>query len=321
MARAWRIEFEGAYYHILSRGNERRDIFYDDEDRKMFLDTVGETAQRFDVDVFAFVLMTNHYHLLIRTNRANLSKAMQWLGLTYSRRLNNRHYRSGHLFQGRFKSILVENDAYVLELSCYIHRNPIRAKMVRRLIGYKWSSYPVYAYGRNGPEWLKTDLILSYFSCSDRHKAYRQKVQHYSGEEKKLWEDFRHGLILGTLQYVTKIRSVYLCETPEKEMPQQRGVVRVQGAADFLEQAVAHLGCNLEDFKTAKRVYGKDKEERDLLVYLLWERGILTNEQIGRIFGFSYSSVSHIVKRAKNEIEQNPELRTKYQSINSQFKM
>jgi len=189
MARPWRIEYEGAYYHVLSRGNEGKDIFYDDKDRKVFIETMGEASQRFDVALFAFVLMSNHYHLILRTNRANLSRAMQWLGLTYTRRFNNRHYRSGHLFQGRFKSIMVENDAYVVELSCYVHRNPLRARMVKRLMDYKWSSYPVYAYGHKGPEWLKTDLILSFFSGTDSRRAYREKVQRYAEEEKRLWED------------------------------------------------------------------------------------------------------------------------------------
>ena len=99
MARSWRIQYEGAYYHVLSRGNERKDIFIGDRDRKLFLNTLGETAGRFKLDVVAFVLMDNHYHLLIMTNLSNLSKAMQWLGLTYARRLNNRLNRSGHLFQ------------------------------------------------------------------------------------------------------------------------------------------------------------------------------------------------------------------------------
>ena len=92
MARPWRIEYAGAYYHVLSRGNEGRDIFYDDKDRKAFLDVLSEVIDRFEIDVFAFVLMSNHYHLLIRTNRANLSKAMQWLGLIYTRRFNNRYF-------------------------------------------------------------------------------------------------------------------------------------------------------------------------------------------------------------------------------------
>ena len=106
MARALRIEYEGALYHTLSRGNEQRDIFLEDNDRLSFLKAIGEMSQRFDVDIFAYVLMGNHYHLLLRTRKANLSKSMHWLGTTYTRRFNLRHLRIGHLFQGRFKSIL-----------------------------------------------------------------------------------------------------------------------------------------------------------------------------------------------------------------------
>ena len=100
MARSWRIEYEGAYYHLLSRGNERRDIFLCDEDRNLVLDTIGECGERFEIELFSYVLMSNHYHLLLRYRRANLSKAMQWFSGTYTRRFNNRHGRSGHLFQG-----------------------------------------------------------------------------------------------------------------------------------------------------------------------------------------------------------------------------
>ena len=152
MARAWRIAYEGALYHVLSRGNERRDIFLDDEDRRLFLTGLAEAGERFAVDVFAYVLMGTHYHLLLRTRRANLSKAMQWLGLSYTTRFNFKQSRSGHLFQGRFKSMLVQNDAYLLQLSYYIHRNPLRAGMVERLADYRWSSYRAYAYEKRAPE-------------------------------------------------------------------------------------------------------------------------------------------------------------------------
>jgi len=163
MSRPWRIEYKGALYHLLSRGNERGDIFVDEKDRSSFLDAVGEMSERFVIDVFAYVLMDNHYHLLVRTRRANLKKAMQWFGTTYTQRFNRRDFRSGHLFQGRYKSIIIENYAYLFQLSCYIHRNPLRAGIVNRLSGYRWSSYNVYAYGRKFPEWLSTGLILSQF--------------------------------------------------------------------------------------------------------------------------------------------------------------
>ena len=117
MARPWRIEYGGALYHVFSRGNNQQDIFITDDDRYLFLDTIGQMSERFDTDIFAYVLMGNHYHLLLRTQKANLSRSMQWFGTTYTRRFNLDHFQSGHLFQGRYKSILVENDAYLMQLS------------------------------------------------------------------------------------------------------------------------------------------------------------------------------------------------------------
>lgn len=114
MGRAWRIEYEGALYHVLSRGNERREIFFGDDDRRLFMATLGDMAERFEIELYAYVLMNNHYHLLFRTRRANLSRAMQWFGVTYTNRFNARNGHSGHLFQGRFKNMLVENDAYLM---------------------------------------------------------------------------------------------------------------------------------------------------------------------------------------------------------------
>jgi putative transposase len=321
MARPWRIQYGGAYYHVLSRGNEGRDIFFDDGDRKLFLRTIGETSDRFKIDVFAFVLMRNHYHLLLRTNLPNLSRAMQWLGLTYVRRLNNRLGRYGHLFQGRFKAMVVEDDAYMVGLSCYIHRNPLRARVVKRLIEYRWSSYPVYAYGKKGPEWLKTDLILSYFGGRGGHKGYREKVQEYAGEERRLWEDFRHGVILGSEEFVEGIRLSRGGAGAHKDIPQQKEVLRSVDVMGVAKKALALLGREMGEYAPGHRVRGGRKEDRNLVVYALWDRGLLQNEEIGRVFGVSYSAVSHIVKDVKERMKKAPQLGSKVQSINSQFKI
>jgi putative transposase len=160
MARQWRIEFSGAIYHVMSRGNAGQDIFRTDQDRQLFLDLLEELVERFNIEVHAYMLMGNHYHLLIKTNDANVSKAMQWFGTSYTRKFNLKNHTSGHLFQGRFKSILVENDTYLLRLSCYIHRNPLRAGIVARLVDFQWSSYRFYAYKRKAPVWLSTKTIL-----------------------------------------------------------------------------------------------------------------------------------------------------------------
>ena len=322
MARAWRIEFEGALYHVLSRGNERRDIFFGDHDRRLFLDILGEMAPRFEVDVFVYVLMDNHYHLLLRTRRANLSRAMQWLGVTYTNRLNARHSRSGHLFQGRFKNMIVQNDAYLLQLSYYIHRNPLRAKMVERLADYHWSSYRVYAYGQQVPEWLHTEPILSQLvNAENRHKAYRENAQKYAEEEARLWEDLRHGFILGEKRFVSEIKKRFLPETAHREIPQQRWLINDVDFDQVLSKAAAFLGCDVRDFRKTARVSSSRALDRDLLLYAVWQLGVRTNSQIGDIFGRSGSAVSKRVAALKSKAADDKLIREKITQIKSLIQM
>jgi REP element-mobilizing transposase RayT len=322
MSRAWRIEYEGALYHLLSRGNERSDIFIDDYDRKGFLDAIEQMSERFEIDVFAYVLMSNHYHVLLRTRRANLKKAMHWFGTTYTQRFNRRHFRSGHLFQGRYKSIIVQNDAYLLQLSYYIHRNPLRAGIVKRLADYRWSSYKVYAYGRKTPKWLSTDLILSQFEGEqDRHKRYREKVQKYASEEKHTLEDLRHGLILGTKDFVENIRKQYMPSRRDSALPQQNQLVTTTDLDSFLVEAGRYLKCDVNSFVQAGRLSGAEKDKRDLLLYIIWQAGHLKNKQIGNLFGISYSAVSHTVKSIKAKLKKDQKLRSKFDHINSLFKL
>ena len=322
MSRPWRIEYEGALYHLLSRGNERGDIFINDKDRTSFLHAVGEMSERFDIDIFAYVLMDNHYHLLARTRQANLKKAMQWFGTTYTQRFNRRHFRGGHLFQGRYKSIIIQNDAYLLQLSYYIHRNPLRAGIVRRLADYRWSSYNVYAYGLTPPNWLATDLILDQFTGEqDCHRSYREKVQTYALEEKHLFEDLRHGLILGSKHFVEKIRKKFAGEKPNSALPQQRQLSRNFDAIGYLRSGAQIFGCDVDYFISAKRLSGADKDNRDLLLYGIWKTGQFKNEKIGGLFGLSYSGVSHAVKSAKLKLSKRRHLQAKFDRLNSLFKL
>jgi REP element-mobilizing transposase RayT len=321
MGRAWRIEYEGALYHIFSRGNEQGDIFYDNTDRWQFLDIVGELAERFEVDIFAYVLMDNHYHLLLKTNRANLSKIMQCFGTTYTRRFNNRHERSGHLFQGRYKSIIIENDAYLNQLSCYIHRNPLKAGIVNRLADYQWSSYLAYGYGKSKPNWLSTKLILSQYTKGDEHKQYREKVQKYSKEEKRLRENLRHGLFLGSKKFVTRLRKQHMPEIPDKEISAHRQSSASLDMAKISNRAARLIGCNVAEFTQIARVSGPQKEKRDIVLYLIWQTGLLTNEKIGAIFDLTYSAVSHSVKAVKARVAKEHKFRDYIENLNSQFKV
>lgn len=321
MARQWRIEYPGALYHVLSRGNGRRDIFLSDSDRHLFLSLLEELSERFDIEIFAYVLMGNHYHILLKTLDANLSKAMQWLGTTYTRKFNIANHQSGHLFQGRFKNILVQNDAYLLRLSCYIHRNPLRAHIVERLADYKWSSYPYYAYKRKAHGWLKTKTILSQVSPPDFNKSYRIKVQQYSEEEGNFLEDLRHGFIFGTQDFIDDIKKKFLKAQKDVELPNKNSLFRDCDINALLKSGAEILELDMESIVTGKRVGASQKDKRDVLLYLLWKTGRFSNKEIGSHFGLSYSAVSQRAKIMKQKISKEKELQEQYDALKSLIKV
>ncbi|MGD8337895.1 MAG: transposase [Desulfobacterales bacterium] len=322
MARQLRIEYEGATYHVLSRGNDQQAIFLSDNDRNTFLSTLGRMSERFEVDIIAFVLMDNHYHLLLRTNRSNLSKSMQWLGTTYTTIFNLRHSKKGHLFQGRFKSILVENEPYLVQLSCYIHRNPLRAGMVQRLIDYPWSSYPAYAYNRRCPHWLKTDLILSQIGTENtRSKAYRGKVQRYADEKKSIWEEVKHGIIFGSQAFVDRIKKDYLSREPQADIPVQKKIADDRELGEIINNASAVLKIDIQKWKRFRRISKSDMISRDMLVYHLWQIGRFNNSEIGSHVGLTVSSVSRRVGIFQSLLDRDKKLQVDYRKFKSIIKV
>jgi len=197
MARPLRIEYEGAVYHVTSRGNARSDIYLSDEDRETFLDVLGHVVDRFGWICHAYCLMSNHYHLMIETPQANLSRGMRQLNGMYTQHFNRLHDRVGHVFQGRFKSIVVDKDAYLLELSRYIVRNPVAAGMVADAGEWPWSSYLATAGETKSPAFLHTDWLLSQFGNS-KGKA-RSAYKHFVSKEEGagLWDQLNGPDVLG----------------------------------------------------------------------------------------------------------------------------
>ena len=175
MARAPRIHQPGALYHVMLRGNNRAEIFFDDKDRHLFEALLADLVRRYNCRVHAYVFMNNHIHLAIQIATVSLSVIMQSLSLRYTRWINKRYLRVGHVFQGRYRAILVDADSYLLELTRYIHLNPIRANMIEELENYRWSSYRVYVAKVN-VEWVTTKPVLSLFS-----QSLNQAVQSYKG--------------------------------------------------------------------------------------------------------------------------------------------
>ena len=172
MARKMRVEFDGAIYHVMCRGDRRQAIFLDDEDRRRFLRTLGEACERTGWRVHAYVLMSNHYHWLLETPKANLVRGMHWFQTAYTARFNARHKLAGHLFQGRYKAVVIdpEEGNYFVTVSGYIHLNPARAGLVGpegKLRDYRWSSLPAYTKGSDRPGWLETRVVLGELGWQD----------------------------------------------------------------------------------------------------------------------------------------------------------
>jgi len=205
MARPLRIEFPGALYHVTSRGDRQEAIFVDDDDRHLFLRTLDEVVGRFDWLCHAYCLMTNHYHLLVETPEPNLSRGMRHLNGVFTQASNRRHDRGGHVFQGRFKSILVDRDGYLLELTRYIVLNPVRGGMVACPGDWPWSSYRATSGKVPCPRWLCADRVLAQFSPR-RTLAQRRYVRFVAaaGNDAKVWSGLRQQIYLGDDEFVAR---------------------------------------------------------------------------------------------------------------------
>jgi len=173
LARPLRIDYPGAFQHVTSRGVAGGTIFFADEDREDFLNSLAEACERWAMVVHAYCLMTNHYHLELESREGKLSRAMQWLNEAHATGVNRRHGRVGHLFQGRFKSALVEAQGDLHELTRYIHMNPVRAGLVQHPADHRWSSYRTYIGLRSGPEWLETGVTLRLLGGKNEKEAGR----------------------------------------------------------------------------------------------------------------------------------------------------
>ena len=218
MTRPLRLDFPGALHHVTSRGDRREDIYLNNDDRRDWLDGLGNTCQRFNWVVHAFCQMSNHYHLLLETVDGNLARGMRQLNGEYTQRFNRRHALVGHLFQGRYKAILVQKESYLLELTRYIVLNPLRAGMVASLDDWPWSSFPFTVGASPPPDWLDPDVLLSQFSGerSAAIQAYQKFVMAGKGLPSPML-DLRHQLLLGDDAFVDRHKSA-LSSAPLREV-------------------------------------------------------------------------------------------------------
>lgn len=287
MARPLRIEFPGAVYHVTSRGDRREAIFVDDTDRRALLDVLGVGLERFDACVLAWCFMGNHYHFVLQTRLPNLSLLMRHVNGVYTQRFNQRHHKVGHLFQGRFKAVLVDRDSYLLEVCRYVELNPLRARMVDEVSDWPWSSYAALTGQAACPPWLDRPSVWAYLLDVDVYsdelaqkaaRAYAELVA--AGTGVRLWaEHLRQQMYLGDEAFVVRMQALAADHlVSDKEIPKaQRASPKT--LQDWLLEMPGHGG-------------------RDPAIVAAHRQSQLSMSHIARELGLSVSRVSRIVARA-----------------------
>lgn len=285
MARPLRIEFAGGLYHVTSRGDRREAIYHDDEDRQTWLSLLGEVCDRFNWRCHAYCQMTNHYHIVIETPDANLSKGMRHLNGVFTQKTNRRHGLIGHLFQGRFKAILVERDTYLMELARYLVLNPVRAGMVPVAEDWAWSSYRAMTGQAPAPAWLQTDWLLGQFA-NERSQAqarYADFVRQGVGRP-SIWQGLRHQVFLGSDGFVERHCAAAKPLERLREVPRAQRRPLAKSLADFARRYPDRREAMAEAFAT----------------------GVYSMQEIAAFFGVHYSTVSRAVRQFKAKSDSAP---------------
>ncbi len=313
MARQVRIEYPGAFYHVFSRGNQKQDTFRADDDRLFFFNCVREACERFDATIHSYCLMPNHYHLFIETRSANLSRIMHMINTAYSIYFNTKHDQCGHLFQGRYKAVLVQADVYARELSRYIHLNPVRNGMVSSPDGYVWSSYQEYLGIRKPPPWLNIRFTLDLFG---RPPANAQRYARFVEEgisadpEPTLRESQALG-ILGDHDFIEGVTSGILKDQltrPDRERPQLGKLIAPPDPGMIVALAQNHFGPHNRHVKSAA-------------IFMMRAYTRMTFKEIAAHFQMSLSGVSNAFRRMKLELQNNETIYGAFKRMELEFRM
>jgi putative transposase len=278
MARPLRIEFAGVLYHVTARGEGREGIYVGDEDRHLFLDVLGRVCRRFNWWVQAYCLMGNHYHLLVETPDGNLSSGMRQLNGVYTQRFNQVHGRVGHVFQGRYKAIVVQKDAYLVELARYVVLNPVPARLVRQAGRWPRSTYRATVGAEVGPDWLETLSVLYVFGDTqfEAVERYIRFVADGKGQPSP-WGDLKHQLFLGSEAFTEAMRRKVPRGRDFREVPQARPRPVAKPISD----------------------YAQEHADRDSAIAAAYASGGRTMREVGDYFGLHYSRVSKTVAKGE----------------------
>jgi len=319
MSRPLRIVYPGAWYHVMNRGRRAENIFLDKLDYKMFVELLQETSEAWNIRIAAYSLMPNHYHMLIQTPNANISRAMRHVSGVYTQRFNGRHHYDGQLFRGRYKSILVHGDSYLLQLVRYIHRNPLKAGLVEDMDTYVWSSHKAYLSIAKKWNWLHKEFILDLLTSDKKARinTYRRFVAIDEDEkllrtmERKKWPS-----LLGPQEFIDWVKSSYRDLQGSDEMPQIRELgIDSDG---IIRRVCDYYNIKRKDLFKSKR--GNFNEPRCVAVYLMRKLRRDRLKEIGKVFGMEkYSSVSSIIERLDSRMRKDLKLKMRVNKMEEQL--
>jgi REP element-mobilizing transposase RayT len=308
MARPLRIQYTGAVYHVTGRGNEKKEIYRDDRDREEFLEILSQSLQIYNVILHSYVQMNNHYHLLVETPLGNLGEFMRHFNITYTSYFNRRHKRTGHLYQGRYKSIIVDKEAYLTVLSRYIHLNPVRTKNTKKmpdrekkeyLIRYQWSSLPGYIDKNRKQKSVNYEMVLQeYGGDTERgRKAYGVVISDDISSGLEVKNRIVGQSILGGEDFIKMIRDRYLKGKTDRECPSVNKIKRYQAKEEIIKIIKETTGKDIKAIKAERDVC------RQILMDLMYRAGGMTGVEIGRVFGVDYSTVSQSRRRLREKMK------------------
>ncbi len=300
MSRPLRIEYPGAWYHVMNRGRRREAIFQSSRDYEMFITVLQEASEMWNLKVAAYCLLSNHYHLLLHTPDGNIARCMRHINGVYTQRYNRRHKKDGQLFRGRYKAVLIDGDNYLLEVLRYIHTNSIKAGLVKNLDDYKWSSHKGYSSRTKKWNWLYRDFLLAIFSKKGKQaqKAYVEFVSENESEEiEKFYSKKNLGSVLGDDHFKERLKEKFQEFLFHKEIPE--AIIFAPAPKNILASVCRHYKIKREALTKSKR--GTENVPRDIAVYLMRIYSNKTLTEIGKYFNImNYSTVSSIIERVKS---------------------
>jgi REP element-mobilizing transposase RayT len=312
MARHLRIEYPGAFYHVYSRGNQKQPIFLSDEDRYYFLKILRDAHERLETIFHVYCLMNNHYHLVLETPRGNLSRTMHFINTAYSIYINTKHERCGHLFQGRYKAILVEAEAYARTLTKYIHGNPVRDGSVDRPEHFTWSSCQEYFDLRRPPAWMEKGVVMRCFENS--LDVLRKEHEEYIYSDKGLpsGPEFIRAArigILGSDDFVARIRSTFL---KDREIPSDGELPELRRLKDRPD-----LACIRAD--VMKQLGPTNRLVKKATIFIAHSNADYKLKEIGAFFDICPTAVSVAYRKMRIELSSSEPLRRAIKEIKSQL--